>query len=178
LSKAIRGGRLTDGVQLDGRDRVIVTDAAAAADQWREIHTPTVAELCRPTPPSARPRPAPPPADPDFYDLADPEQDLGLRADAADLLGRVLVAMALEVEGADPRVFANRAIARMAVSGLGFCDDAEIFDEATLMLRELVDEVIDPLGELDDQAAAERAAQARREDDAAALEAIAAVDRL
>lgn len=38
LSAAVRDGRLTRGVSVDARGRVVVTDAAAAAAGWRAIH--------------------------------------------------------------------------------------------------------------------------------------------
>ena len=76
---------------------------------------------------------------------------------------RVLVAAALE--HTPVRAFIDDTAARMARSGYGWGDDAEIFDEATRVQRELVREATDPLGEHDD------------DDVVAALAAVAAVDR-
>jgi hypothetical protein len=56
LSKRVHAGKLTAGVRLDGRGRVVVVDAAAAADEWRAFHVPglrmpSILETSRPPPP-------------------------------------------------------------------------------------------------------------------------------
>lgn len=47
LSAAVHGGRLSVGVRIDDRGRVVVTDAAAAAAAWRAVHVPRIDEIAR-----------------------------------------------------------------------------------------------------------------------------------
>lgn len=118
LSNAAHRGTLADGIALDGRNRVIVVDAGAAAAEWRRIHVPGHHELMRATPQPTRR--APPTSDPLDTVLPDHHHDRAITAgelfaerDACSLLVTALASVALD--GADRDQVGARVAARLRV---------------------------------------------------------------
>jgi hypothetical protein len=129
LSEQAHGGTLTAGLSIV-RGRVVVHDEDEVVRQWNG----------RP-PVSAPPSPPPPPWVYTWHELRD-------LAEALDLVARVLVADALE--RMNPTEAFERFAARMPAAGYGFGDDAEILADAERLLRELIEEAINPLGDVED----------------------------
>jgi hypothetical protein len=135
LSKHVHRGSLTAGVGLDAAGRVVVTDPAAAAEQWSTLHVPTIAELCRPPPcrPPPPRDPAPPPPLDFFDDLS--KQDLLEAWVAFDLLATALVHDAL---GADGPGFVDRVTGLLHRIAPTRSADEETVSDAAALLRQLV----------------------------------------
>jgi hypothetical protein len=143
LSKQVHAGRLTNGVHVDAHGRVVVTDAEAAAAQWKNIHVVRVDEMVRQTADRAR-RSAPAAseaASEDFFaDLS--KQDLLERWAAYDLLARALVDAALKgASDRKVRAFSERIASQMREAPLQYADTETLADAETL-LGELVNEAL------------------------------------
>jgi hypothetical protein len=175
LSKKVHTGLLRAGVTLDARGRVVVTDFDAAAAEWSSIHVPSVAEMMRGSPAHAPAAPMPPP---DFFaDLS--KQDLLERWVAYDLLACALVLDALGADSGPPGgdsgppggdAFTERVTALLRrTAALRGADDVTLANAGAL-LREFVTEH----GELAAELLGD--SEARRQDDPAAMAAVAAVD--
>jgi hypothetical protein len=168
LSKKVHTGLLRAGVTLDARGRVVVTDFDAAAAEWSSIHVPSVAEMMRGSPAHAPAAPMPPP---DFFaDLS--KQDLLERWVAYDLLACALVLDALDGDSGPPGgdAFTERVTALLRrTAALRGADDVTLANAGAL-LREFVTEH----GELAAELLGD--SEARRQDDPAAMAAVAAVD--
>lgn len=132
LSKAIHEHRLVAGVRIDGRGRVVVVDATAAAAEWNAIHVPELPELIREEEAAkagAR--------------TLRPHQDHndGRSWNARDLIAFVLVEAALDDE--DARVFVKRITARLCEAATrGYADDLTVTDASNLLL-ELVSDAVE-----------------------------------
>jgi len=189
LSKKVHTGLLRAGVTLDARGRVVVTDFDAAAAEWSSIHVPSVAEMMRGSPAHAPAAPMPPP---DFFaDLS--KQDLLERWVAYDLLACALVLDALGGDSGPPGgdsgppggdsgppggdsglpgsdVFTERVTSLLRrTAALRGADDVTLANAGAL-LREFVTDH----GELAAELLGD--SEARRQDDPAAMAAVAAVD--
>jgi hypothetical protein len=134
LGTAVRDGRLRRGVSLDKRGRVVVTDADAAARNWRAIHTPQVLELERLESREGRAKPGPARVDDDARDVAE------------TILNGAMVAAA--IEGADDRkaaarAYVGRVLAHLRTEAKAWHADEEAIAIAEATLRETVDDIVD-----------------------------------
>lgn len=132
LGTAIRDGRLCDGVHLLN-NRVVVTDADAAARNWRAVHTPQVLELERLESRQRRANPEPARAVDEPRDVAE------------TILNGAMVAAALE--GADDRKAAGRAylgrvLAHLRAEAKAWRGGAEALRIAEWTLRDTVDDIV------------------------------------
>jgi hypothetical protein len=123
LHKAVISQRLTAGVGFDADGRIVVTDARAAAQQWKDIHRPTTLEMIRRADRAQRAHVA-------------SGDDAITELDVLDFLAAVLVGAGVATDGAAS--FRRRTRAQIHSAKLrGWGDDAMVAG-AVKLLEELI----------------------------------------